>query len=435
METDGRRAIFGWAMYDWANSAFATTVMAGFFPIFFKQFWSAGADTTLSTARLGLANSIAGVTVAALAPALGAIADKGTSKKKFLLFFAFAGVIMTTSLYMVSEGDWTMAIMLYIFASVGFSGGNIFYDSLITGVASEKKLDFVSALGFSLGYLGGGILFALNVWMTLRPETFGFVDSREAVRFSFLTVGIWWAVFSLPVFLFVREPENKTAVSGIRAVRAGLVQLRNTFHEARHLKTVFLFLASYWLYIDGVDTIVRMALDYGISIGFQANDLIVALLITQFVGFPSAIGFGYLGGKIGARHAILIAIAVYLIVSIWASFIQDKSEFYILAIIIGLVQGGIQALSRSFYARIIPVGKSAEYFGFYNMLGKFAAVFGPVVVGGTGLLVRFMGFSADIASRASIASVSIFFIAGGILFCFVDEEKGREDVKYLEKNS
>ena len=432
MQTDSKKAIFSWALYDWANSAFATTVIAGFFPIFFKQFWSAGVDTTVSTARLGIANSIAGIIVAALAPVLGSIADRGSSKKKFLFFFTFMGIVMTSSLYLVSKGDWPFAIMIYILSSVGFSGGNIFYDSLITGVASEKKLDFVSALGFSLGYLGGGILFAVNVWMTLSPGTFGFAHSGEAVKFAFLTVAVWWAVFSIPIALFVHEPAGKESFSGLGAVKAGFKQLRNTFNEVRHLKTVFLFLAAYWLYIDGVDTIIRMAVDYGISIGFESKDLIKALLITQFIGFPSAIAFGYLGEKIGAKRAIFIAIGVYLAVSIWGAFMRDKNEFYILAMIIGLVQGGIQALSRSFYARIIPVNKSAEYFGFYNMLGKFAAVLGPVVMAGVGLMVRSAGYSSDIASRASISSISIFFIAGGILLYFVDEKKGREELKYLE---
>jgi len=427
-----KRALFSWALYDWANSAFATTVIAGFFPLFFKQYWSLGSDTTVSTARLGMANSIAGIIVALAAPLLGSIADRGSSKKKFLAFFTYLGVVMTLSLYMVSKGNWPFAVILYVFASVGFSGGNIFYDSLITGVASVKEFDFVSSLGFSLGYLGGGLLFALNVWMTLCPETFGFTDAGEAVRFSFLSVGAWWAVFSVPVFLFVKEPEIREPVSGFGAVRAGLSQFLHTFREIRHMKTIFLFLAAYWLYIDGVDTIVRMAVDYGISIGFESNDLIVALLITQFIGFPSAIAFGYLGGKIGARRAIFIAIAVYLFVSIWGAFMQSKNEFYVLAIIVGLVQGGIQALSRSLYARIIPVNKSAEYFGFYNMLGKFAAVLGPVVMGGTGLFIRNIGYSSNVASRVSITSISIFFIAGGILLYFVDEEKGRAEVKYLE---
>jgi UMF1 family MFS transporter len=428
-----KKAIFGWCMYDWANSAFATTVMAGFFPIFFKQFWSVGADTTVSTARLGLANSIASITVALSAPILGAIADKGTSKKKFLLFFAYMGVVMTASLYMISRGNWLMAAVLYVLASIGFSGGNIFYDALITIVASERKLDFVSALGFSLGYLGGGILFAGNVWMALSPETFGFGNTGEAVRCSFLSVAIWWGIFSIPLLLFVKEPAHGEEKSGVDIVKAGFTQLQETFQDVRHLKTIFLFLVAYWLYIDGVDTIVRMAVDYGISIGFKSNDLVVALLIVQFIGFPAAIGFGYLGGMIGAKRAIFIAIAVYLFVSIWGAFMQSKNEFYILAITIGLVQGGIQALSRSFFAKIIPVERSAEYFGFYNMLGKFAAVIGPVLMGGVGLLVKSMGYSSSIASRVSITSVAFLFIAGGTLFYFVNEERGREEVKYLSQ--
>lgn len=435
MQIDNKRTILGWAFYDWANSAFATTIMAGFFPLFFKEFWSSGVDATVSTARLGLANSVAGTTVALLAPVLGAIADKGTSRKKFLMFFACIGMVMTSSLYMVSQGNWSLAILIYIFAIIGFSGGNIFYDSLITGIASEKKLDHVSSLGFALGYLGGGILFALNVWMTLKPGVFGFTGAQAAVKFSFLSVGVWWAVFSIPLILFVREPENANVKNGMNVVKAGLAQLKKTFFEIRHLKTIFLFLFAYWLYIDGVDTIIVMAVDYGISIGLKANDLIIALLITQFVGFPCAILFGYIGGRIGAKRAIFFAIAVYLFVSIWGAFMQSKAEFYILAVTVGFVQGGIQALSRSFYARIIPVEKSAEYFGFYNMIGKFATVLGPAFMGGIGLLVRSMGYSSNIASRVSISSISLFFIIGGILLYFVNEDKGKEEAKYLSQRT
>jgi len=431
MQIDDKKAIFAWSMYDWANSAYATVIMAGFFPIFFKQYWCTDIDNTTSTFRLGLANSIAGITVALLAPLLGAIADKATSKKKFLLFFAFMGVVMTSSLYLVFKGSWALAFALYMLATIGFSGSNIFYDALITCVATEKKMDFVSALGYSLGYLGGGILFALNVWMTLRPETFGFADSTAAIKFSFICVGIWWAVFSIPLLLFVKEPKNATSQSGWKTVKAGLTQLKETFREIRHMKTVFLFLLAYWFYIDGVDTIVRMAVDYGISIGLDSNDLIVALLMVQFVAFPAAIGFGYLAGKIGARRAIFIAIAVYLFVSIAAAFMQTKNEFYIFAFVIALVQGGIQALSRSYYTRIIPTEKSAEYFGFYNMLGKFAVVIGPVLMGAVGLLARSAGFDSDLASRTGIMSVAILFILGGILFYFVDEKKAKQELKYL----
>ncbi len=424
---DTKKAIGSWVMYDWANSAFATTIMAGFFPVFFKQFWSAGADATVSTARLGLANSIAGVAVALAAPVLGAIADKGTAKKKFLLFFAFLGMVMTTALFLVQQGNWQLAAVLYVLATIGFSGGNVFYDSLITGVAPEKKIDLVSAVGFAMGYLGGGVLFAVNVWMTLKPEVFGFASSQQAVRFAFLSVGGWWAVFTIPLILFVHEPPNPAAEKDVNMVRAGFAQLRDTFKEISHLKTIFLFLVAYWLYIDGVHTIIRMAMDYGLSLGFKSNDLIVALLVTQFVGFPSAICFGYLGGRIGAKRAIFIGIGVYLFVSVWGAFLQTKNDFFAMAIIIGLVQGGVQALSRSYFARIIPVEKSAEYFGFYNMVGKFAAVIGPVLMGVAGLLARGAGLQGDLASRVSIVSVSLLFITGGALLAFVKEQdRGQE---------
>lgn len=431
MALNDKKSIFGWAMYDWANSAFATTIMAGFFPIFFNEFWSVGVDTTVTTARLGLANSIAGVVIALSAPVLGAIADKGTAKKRFLIFFAFMGVVMTCGLFLAGQGNWLMAVWLYVFATIGFSGSNIFYDSLISAVASEEKLDFVSSLGYSLGYLGGGVLFSVNVWMTLSPATFGLADASEAVRFSFLTVGVWWALFSIPVLLFVKEPEFDSAEKGGSVIRAGLRQLKETFEEVRHLKTIFTFLLAYWFYIDGVDTIVRMAVDYGKSIGFESKDLITALLLIQFVGFPSAIGFGYLGGKIGARRAIYIAISVYVLISIGGAFMTSIVEFYVLATMVGLVQGGIQALSRSFYARIIPVDKSAEYFGFYNMLGKFAVVIGPFLMSMVGLFVRSIGFDSMVASRIGISSISLLLIAGGVMFYFVDEEKGRAELKYL----
>jgi len=428
-----KRAIFSWAMYDWANSAFATTVMAGFFPVFFKQFCCPGTDAVISTARLGFANSFSGIIIAFCAPLLGAIADRGSTKKKFLIFFLLMGVVMTSALYLVSLGQWHVGIVIYIMATLGFSGGNIFYDSLLPAVASEKKTDFVSALGFSLGYLGGGILFSVNVLMMLKPHVFGFADASHAVRWSFLSVGIWWFIFSIPVLLFVKEPGVETKKTAANIVREGFEQLRSTFSEIRHLKIIFLFLIAYWLYMDGVDTIIRMAVDYGMSIGFKPKDLLLALLITQFVGFPATIGFGYLGGKIGTKKAIFIAIFVYLFVSVWGAFIKNTGEFYILAITIGLVQGGIQALSRSFYTRIIPVDKAAEYFGFYNMIGKFSIVLGPVLIGSAALISQSMGLESHIASRIGISAVSLLFILGGLLFFFVDEEQGKKEVQYLSQ--
>jgi UMF1 family MFS transporter len=246
-----------------------------------------------------------------------------------------------------------------------------------------------------------------------------------------VTVGIWWFLFSIPLLLFVKEPYQERETSAGGAVREGFEQLRGTFREIRHLKMIGLFLGAYWLYIDGVDTIIRMAVDYGMSIGFETADLLKALLITQFIGFPAALGFGFLGERIGTKRAIFLAIAIYLFVTLWGATMNDKREFYLLAMMVGLVQGGIQALSRSFYARIIPASRSAEYFGFYNMIGKFSVVLGPLLIGATAILAQSMGYADHMASRIGIAAVALLFIAGGILFFFVDEERGKREAGYL----
>jgi UMF1 family MFS transporter len=412
-----RRQAISWAFYDWANSAFATTVIAGFFPIFFKQYWSDEVPVTESTFWLGVANSLASLLIVLLAPLLGAIADRGGARKRFLLAFAALGIIMTGALYGVGRGEWAWAVTLYILALIGFSAGNIFYDALLVGVAGERKLDIVSALGYSLGYLGGGLLFALNVLMTLYPGWFGLMDAAEGVRIAFLTVALWWALFSIPLLLFVPERPAPGRVSGLTVIRAGLTQLRGTFHEVRRLRVVGTFLLAYWLYIDGVDTVIHMAVDYGLALGFPADSLIVALLLTQFVGFPAAIAFGRLGERWGPRTGIFIAIAVYFLITVWGYFIQHPWEFYVLATAIGLVQGGVQSLSRSLYARLIPAEKSGEFFGFYNMLGKFAAVLGPVLMGAVSLLTG--------NPRLSILSLLVLFAGGALLLARVDEAEGK----------
>ena len=439
------KLVWGWAMYDWANSAFATTVMAGFFPIFFKQYWSIGVDVNQSTAMLGFGNSIASLLVALMAPVLGAIADRGSFKKKFMIFFAYLGVLMTAGLFLVGKGEWVLAIFVYVMGVIGFSGANIFYDSLLPSVADESNVDSVSSLGFAMGYLGGGLLFLLNVVMTLQPAIFGLADAGEAVRWSFVTVALWWGAFTFITIAWVPEPEIGKNERPKNSISEGFNQLYRTFQEIRHLKTVLLFLLAYWFYIDGVDTIVKMAVDYGITIGFESNDLIIALLIVQFVGFPAALIFGRLGERWGVRPSIFLAIGVYISVTIWGTMMREKYEFYVLAVVIGLVQGGIQALSRSYYSRIIPKNQVAEYFGFYNMLGKFAAILGPTLMGIVGLMMRnvlmpenpsaeeLIEVGQD-AARWSIASIIVLFVIGAVLFYFVDEEKGRLEADYLSKN-
>jgi UMF1 family MFS transporter len=440
-----KKAIWGWAMYDWANSAFATTVMAGFFPLFFKKYWSLGTDVNVSTALLGFGNSLAGLLVALMVPILGAIADRGSAKKKFMIFFAYLGALMSTCLFWVQQGDWALAILVYVLGVVGFSGSIAFNDSLLPHIAREEEIDYVSGLGYAMGYLGGGLLFLVNVLMVLKPQLFGLADSGEAVKYSFLSVGLWWGGFTVFAIAWVKEKKASFPDGGGgSAVTQGFRQFIGTFKKARHLKTAFLFLLAYWFYIDGVDTIIRMAVDYGMSIGFEANDLIMALLLVQFIGFPAALLFGKLGQRWGVRNGIYLAIGVYAFITVWGVMMTRKWEFYALAIFIGCVQGGIQALSRSYYSRLIPKEQSAEFYGFYNMLGKFAVIFGPALMGVVGLSTKSIMMPASptpeqiaavgqLASRCSIASILILFLIGAVLLYFVDEDKGRAEAAYLSQ--
>ena len=411
------RTTWSWALYDWANSAFATTVMAGFFPVFFKTYWSDGVAATESTWRLGMANGLASLLVVVLSPLLGALADRGGLKKQLLFLFAFLGVLTTTALYLVGQGAWQLALLCYGLGVLGFSGGNVFYDALLLDAAPRRRLDRVSALGYALGYLGGGLLFAVNVAMVTQPQWFGLADPAAAVRTAFLTVAVWWAVFTVPLLLFVPESQplaDRGAAGGM--MRGALRELADTLGRVRQFRQAWLFLLAYWLYIDGVDTIVRMAVDYGLAIGFSATDLLSALLLTQVVGFPAALLFGYIGERQGPKRGIWIALLVYVLVVFWAARLQQAWEFYALAVMIGLVQGGIQSLSRSLYARLVPPDRAGEFFGFYNMLGKFAAVLGPLLVGWVAAL------SGD--SRAGILSVLVLFVAGAVLLARVDVAAG-----------
>lgn len=414
-----KKSIYSWALYDWANSAYATTVMAGFFPLFFKSYYSAEADVTLSTAQLGFANSISSFIIVLIAPLLGAIADKASLKKRFLFTFTYLGILMSLALSFVDQGDWQIAAFIYVLANIGFMGSNTFYDALLPSVSNEKNVDFISGLGFASGYLGGGILFSMNVWMLQDFSRFGFADGTEAIKASFISVAIWWALFSLPLLFFVKETREK--VNTKKAILDGYLRLKNTFSKIRKLKGLLLFLAAYWLYIDGVDTIIRMAVDYGMALGFNSSDLILALLIVQFVGFPATLFFAKLAQVWDTKKAIFLAIGVYMFIIFWATIMKESYEFYILAIMIALVQGGIQALSRSYYSKMIPQTHTAEFFGFYNFLGRFAALLGPMLVAFVALFTQ--------NSRLSIASISIFFIFGAILLYFVDEKKIAKEVR------
>jgi UMF1 family MFS transporter len=405
-----RRPVVAWALYDWANSAFATTVMAGFFPVFFKQYWNVGVDAATSTFRLGLTNGIASACIAVSAPVLGAIADRSSARVRLLMLCTVLGAAATASLALIGQGNWLVAAGLFLLGAFGFWGGIVFSDSLMLHVARREEYDLVSGFGYSLGYLGGGLLFAINVAMTLKPHWFGLADAAAAVRASFVTVGVWWFVFALPLAFFVREqptPPSPTMPRRTGLVRGAFSELAQTFREIRRYRPLLWFLAAYWLYIDGVNTVIKMAVDYGLSLGFESGDLLAALLLTQFVAFPAALGFGWLGSRIGPRNGIFVTLAVYAAVTCYAYFLRDVWDFYVLAVVIGLVQGGVQSLSRSYFARLVPEGKSSEFFGFYNMMGKFAAVLGPLLAGFVAL--------ATGNTRLSMLSILVLFIGGASL--------------------
>lgn len=383
-------------------------MLAGFFPVFFQKFWSTGVDPTVSTSRLGFANGLAGLLVAVLAPILGTIADRTAGRKRQLVIWTTVGVIGTAALGFIGQGEWWWAAACFMMGCIGFNAGNIFNDSLLLDVAAEHELDQVSALGYSLGYLGGGLLFAINVLMTLKPQWFGLADAAASVQASFVMAAGWWFLFMLPAAINVRERAAVSQASGVlNAAREGLRELRGTLRDVGKYRDITLFLLAYWLYIDGVHTIYTMAVDYGVALGLPSSSLLAALLLTQFVAFPSALALGGLGNRWGPKRGILLCIIVYLSATIYAYFLDTVTEFFALAVAVGLVQGGIQSLSRSMFGRLVPPGKSGEFFGFFNMMGKFASFLGPMLIGTVALLTD--------DSRLSVSSIIVLFIFGGLV--------------------
>jgi len=406
------KSAWSWALYDWANSAFATTVMAGFFPIFFKSYWASDLSDAESTFAIGSVNSLVGLIIAFSAPILGAFADAGESKRKFLFSFGLLGIITTGYLFFIPDSSWQLAIVFYGLGVIGFSGANVFYDSLLVTVSKEEERNRTSALGFSLGYLGGGILFLINVIMFLYPSWFGLENQIDAVLWSFMLVALWWFIFSLPIYLNVKEPIQSSSSKSInRIVKEAFSSLLNTARSIKEYKSAVIFLLAYFLYMDGVDTIIRMATSYGSDIGLSATSMIQALLLTQFVGFPATLVFGYYADKFGYKYSLSFAIIVYIFVVLFSSQMDTAMEFYVVACVVGLVQGGVQAISRSFFSTLIPTNKAAEFFGFYNFIGKSSVFIGPFMVSGIALVSGNPSYG--------ILSLLILFIPGLILLWMV----------------
>lgn len=411
-----RKPVVAWALYDFGNSAFATSVLVGFFPLFFNDYWSAQASGSETTTRLMIANGVSSLLLALSAPLLGAIADRGGWRKALLLAFAVLGAVTTAWLYWIPQGDWLQAAVVFAVASLGFAAANIFYDSMLIDVTGEERYDMVSAFGYGAGYIGGGLLFAVHLVMILQPGWFGLSDIATAVRVSFLTVAAWWLLFTVPLLAYVREQRPAVRPRVSAAMAEGVRQLVDTFRQVRGFRPALLFLIAYWLYIDGVNTVMKVAIDFGYKIGVGSEHLMIALLVVQFISFPAALAFGSLGERIGPKRGILIGLAIYVGVTSWAAFMTSVTEFFVLACAVGLAQGGVQSLSRSLFARLIPPGKPGEFFGFYNMIGKFAAVLGPFLVA---LAATLTG-----EARWAVAAVLPLLLGGALVLLVTPEETG-----------
>ncbi|MFD2638136.1 MFS transporter [Piscibacillus salipiscarius] len=415
-----------WMMYDWANSAFATTIMAAVFPIFYNSVAANNLSEGTATSYYSFTQSVAVLIVATMAPVLGAIADYSGAKMKFLRFFAFMGMAGSVLLFTVNEGDYLLASILFILASVGFSGGNVFYDAFLPHVAKNEEMDRISTKAYAFGYIGGGILLAINLVMIMKYDWFGFPSSKEATQVAFVTVGIWWFIFSIPLFKNLKEKKvgDPTEKRDKSYIAIGFSRIGETFKTLKYYKQLLIFIIAFWMFSDGISTIIRMATFYGSTIGIGTNDLIAALLITQFVGIPCTLFFSKLAKWISAKKALTLALAVYVVIVILGYFMTSALHFYLLAVCVGTVQGGAQALSRSIFARMIPHNKHAEFFGFYGITSKFAAIIGPAVFGITA------GLTGN--SRLGILSLIVFFIIGIVLLQLVNIEKGEREAKALE---
>ena len=423
----GRPELRAWAMYDWANSAFQTTIIAAVFPIYFHNVVAADLGDSLSTSRFAWATTLAIVIVALVAPLLGAIADFAAMKKKMLGVFLAIGVVSTTAMFWVRAGDWAFALVLFVLGNIAVAGSIVFYESLLPHLVGEDELDRVSSAGYAIGYLGGGVLLAINLLMIQQPSWFGIPDTGTAVRLSLASVGIWWLVFSIPLFRQVPEPRRRIEADESMTdslVGTGIRRLIETFHELRRYRQAFLLLVAFLIYNDGIQTIIRMATTFGSQIGIDQNAMITALLITQFIGVPFAFLFGMVAGRIGAKIAVFAGLGVYAFIITLGYYMTTAAHFYALAIMVGMVQGGTQALSRSLFASMIPRHKSSEFFAFFGVFERYAGILGPLVFAA---MVEATG-----QSRNAMLAVLGFFVIGGAILLFVDVDAGRRAARQAE---
>lgn len=418
----GRPDLRAWAMYDWANSAFQTTIVAAIFPIYYERVAAANLPGPVATSRFAWATTWSILIVAVIAPLLGAVADYRPVKKRMIAVFLAIGATATAAMFFITRGDWLFALVLFVIGNVGVAASIVFYESLLPHIVSEGELDIVSSAGYAVGYVGGGLLLAINILMMSRPGWFLLPDRAVAVRVSLASVAVWWVLFSIPLFRRVNEPPasvRDTDTGNVASV--ALRRLVRTFGELRRYRQAFLLLLAFLIYNDGIQTIIRMATTYGAEIGLDDNSMIVALLVTQFIGIPFAFLFGLFAHRIGAKRAVFAGLSVYALITLLGYFMRTSWEFFALAVLVGMVQGGTQALSRSLFASMIPRQKSSEFFAFFGVFERYAGILGPAIFA---WVVERSG-----TSRNAILSVLAFFIVGAALLAFVDVDEGRRVIR------
>ncbi|WP_446897006.1 MFS transporter [Clostridium sp. LBM24168] len=402
-----------WIMYDWANSAYSITITSTISPLYFKIiFENGGGNVSLSTAYWGYANSIATLIIAIIAPILGTIADYKGYKKNFFNTFFFLGVTFTALLAAVPDTSWILLLICYVITAIGFSGSNIFYDAFLVDITSEDRMDRISTLGFAAGYIGSTIPFIISISVIILAQLDKLpLSITSACKIAFLITAVWWIIFTLPMIKKVKQTHGIDIEPA--PVKNSFKRLLNTFRNIKNHRKLFTFLIAYFFYIDGVDTIIKMATSYGSDLGINTTNLLVILLVTQFVAFPSAIIYGKLSEKYHGKTMIYAGITTYIIICIYAYFLNSVLDFWILAMLVGTSQGGIQALSRSFFGKLVPKKSSNEFFGFYNIFGKFSTIIGPFLVG---IITQFTGNTSK-----GIFSIILLFIIGGIILIKVPD--------------
>lgn len=432
----GRPELRAWAMYDWAVSSLQAVVLTAVFPIFFVRVAAAGLPESRGTQALATANTIAAIVIALLSPVLGAISDYAAAKKRMLAGSMLVGAAATAGMFFIRRGDLTLASTLFVIAIMGATASVVFYEALLPHIAKQSELDRVSSAGYAMGYIGGGLLLAVNLAWIQRPDLFGLPSgeglSEQAAslpaRLAFVSVAVWWVVFSIP--LFRRVPEPRRTLEPDEPGRGSVVatsfaRLGETVRQLVGFRQAFLMLLAFLIYNDGIQTIIKMATAYGTEIGIGQSSLIAAVLMVQFIGVPFAFLFGMLASRIGAKRAVFLGLLAYTIISMIGYYMTTATHFFILAALVGMVQGGTQALSRSLFATLIPAHKSGEFFGFYSVFEKFSSIFGPLL------------FSVTIAltgsSRNAILSVIAFFAIGAGILAFVNVERGQQAAREAEE--